>query len=340
MSAATLLERHLLFVDGGLGTTLEDQYGIEFSSDTPLWSSHLLVSSPSTLKQVHTAFAEAGADILLTATYQSSFEGFSKTHDKFGKISRADSEQYMLSAVSLARSSFDVRPGLVALSLGAYGATMLPSTEYSGDYGSMTGSKLIDFHNNRLSVFLNNPDAWKEIDLLAFETLPRLNEIQAVRQVTSSIPLQQRKPYWISCVFPGEENQLPDGASIREVVTALLSGDPQDPPFAIGINCTKVQKLPVLIREFEEAIIKASLPFPRLVLYPDGAANQVYDTKTQQWKNIGHDKTHVPTPWDEEVFEIVKGVQARSRWKGCIVGGCCKTTPLHIARLRDRFDDD
>ena len=74
-----LLDRPLLLLDGGLGTALEEEKGICFTDDTPLWSSHLLVSSPETLLEVHSGYATAGADVLLTATYQASFHGFEET---------------------------------------------------------------------------------------------------------------------------------------------------------------------------------------------------------------------------------------------------------------------
>ena len=64
-------EKPIMLLDGGLGTTLEDQYGVAFSADTPLWSSHLLISSPSTLKEAHMSFVKAGADIILTANLSS-----------------------------------------------------------------------------------------------------------------------------------------------------------------------------------------------------------------------------------------------------------------------------
>src|SRR5256885_8150381 len=52
----------ILFLDGGLGTTLEEEHGVHFSSLTPLWSSHLLISSPDMLLKTQTDFARAGAD--------------------------------------------------------------------------------------------------------------------------------------------------------------------------------------------------------------------------------------------------------------------------------------
>jgi homocysteine S-methyltransferase len=338
MKHASIFREHsVTILDGGLGTTLEDEYAVQFSPKTPLWSSHLLISSPSTIRHVHKAFVDAGADIVLTATYQASFDGFAKTRASSESISRQNAVNYMLSAVPLARSSFGSGPGVVALSLGAYGATMTPSTEYSGDYGPLTLNDLETFHHDRLNVFLSQVDTWDEINLLAFETLPRLDEVQAVRRIASSLPQDLQKPYWISCVFPGTDSRLPDGSAISDIVKACLLGNGGSTPFAIGINCTKVHKLPQLIEHFEHAIIAAEVAFPSLVIYPDGAGGRVYDTQLQKWVDSPADQEAGQYGWDEAVFRLVQDVQSRARWFSIIVGGCCKVSPLNIRKLRSRI---
>ena len=174
----------------------------------------------------------------------------------------------MLSAVSIARSSFESRPGIVALSLGAYGATTIPSSEYSGEYGSMTEPDLETFHKDRLDLFLNNTSVWADIDCLAFETLPRLNELRAIRRVVSLIAKSKSKPYWISMVFPNTNDLLPDGSSIPEVISDLLSSEHGPPPSAIGINCTKTHKLPHLITKIRKRHPRQRLRVPYIGALP------------------------------------------------------------------------
>jgi len=327
--ANPLLNRSILLMDGGLGTTLEDEHGIAFSSKTPLWSSHLLVEDASILERVQRDFAAAGADVILTATYQASYHGFENTKvTSEGGIAGDDAKKYMLSAVQIARSAFEGRPGLVALSLGAYGATMVPSTEYSGEYGAMTEQGLFEFHFGRISAFVESEE-WKEIDLVAIETLPRIEEVRAARKMMRNVA---DKPYWVSCVFPNDDDKLPDGSDIEELVHAMLGGE--RPPFAIGLNCTKVHKMAKLVQRFEQAAKSLSLELPRLVIYPDGAGRKIYNTTLQQW--VGEDGDQ--RAWDQQVFDIVKGVIDRGNWKGILVGGCCKTRPVHIKKLRERLD--
>lgn len=344
----------IVILDGGLGTTLEDEYQVAFSSSkTPTWSSHLLIASPETLSKVHESFAEAGADIILTATYQAAFDGFLSTRrghgDAFVKgrgsyYSQEEAEAIMRSAVPLARSAFGSRDSLVALSLGAYGATMIPSTEYTGRYPPEMGDiwALSTWHARRIIAFEGHQKTWDNIDLVAFETLPRVDEIQAVRRATQL--LSRQKPFWISCVFPDDDEKLPDGSDVIDVVRAMLGEAPfgtDQPiyaplPMGIGINCTKVSRLRSLISKFENAVDSMQMPLPHLMMYPDGANESVYDATSQKW--IPQKDAATFPEWDEEVFDILQEVQQRDKWAGIIVGGCCKTRPQNIAQLKRRID--
>ena len=234
----------------------------------------------------------------------------------------------MLSAIRIARQAFNGRPGLVALSLGAYGATMIPSTEYSGEYGSMTEQDLYNFHLERLLCFVGSPE-WLEVNLIAIETLPRIDEVRAARRLMQKVT---DKPYWIACVFPNDDEKLPDGAGVDALVETMLEGE--RPPYAIGINCTHVLRIAGLIASFERAVQKKDLELPRLVIYPDGAGGKVYDTTMQQW--MGNDNSQ--PPWAQQVYDIVKDVHERGQWKGIVVGGCCKTTPEQIKELQEKLE--
>jgi homocysteine S-methyltransferase len=311
-------------MDGGLGTLLTSPpHNITFNHSHPLWSSHLLTSEAGQkeLAKAQDSFVEAGADILLSATYQASFGGFAATKLSDGKhelgFGAEEAEKCMRKAVRIARQclsqksndSDDASKKMVALSLGAYGATMIPGAEYSGLYDEThkTVDQLRDWHLRRLGAFFpfsSEDDSagdekracWKDVDIVAFETLPMKNEIEAVRQVMGSLGKPDTKPFWISCVFPGEKNVLPDGSSVKDVVEAMLGAREHTSqllaiPYAIGLNCTKVGKVKGLILEFEEAVeqvlrltSKSSSDSPALVLYPDGTMGEVYNTTTKEWE--------------------------------------------------------
>jgi homocysteine S-methyltransferase len=364
----------ILVLDGGLGTTLEDDHDVKFSStSTPLWSSHTLISSPSTLLKAQSSFVKAGADVLLTATYQASIPGFKSTPRLDGAeagYGREEAEAYMKDGVRISRSAFeengkveewsqegdrrrrDKRRGLVALSLGAYGATLVPSQEYTGNYPAESGTvdALYEFHSERLRVFTSHAETWSNVDIIAFETLPLLDEVKAVRRAMKKLEKDGvEKPYWISCVFPSDLLSLPDGTNIEDLVVTMLDPTLGPLPWGIGINCTKVQRLPPLVAAFSdvlEALAKhphTGFPgpamAPRLVVYPDGAENLVYDTATQKWLHSEGENGSGSqgSQWDDTVINCLQGALRKEIWDGILVGGCCKTGPGHIQRLRTGF---
>jgi len=331
---------HLL--DGGLGTLLADKYDTVFDESTPLWSSHLLLSESGRkfLLNAQSSFANSGADIILSGTYQASYTGFENS----GIKDRAEAEKLMRDGVQIANNAFGGRNGKVALSLGAYGATMIPGAEYSGAYDSDHSSvtQLAEWHSLRLSAFHGpspeKAECWGNIEYVAFETLPRIEEVKAVRQVMDSLSEKDMKQYWISCVFPGEGNTLPDESTILQVVEAMLEGEERK-PMGIGLNCTRVGKVEGLVLEFEDAVKSLDLSGKvALVFYPDGTQGEVYNTSTKEWEKVGGTQ-EAEIPWDEMMFGILERARARGVWREIFVGGCCKTTPEHIAKLRKLIDN-
>ncbi|AQA14540.1 homocysteine S-methyltransferase [Streptomyces malaysiensis] len=70
---AAALEHGPLVLDGGLSNQLEAQ-GCDLSDE--LWSARLLADDPGQIEAAHTAYARAGARVLITSSYQATYEGF------------------------------------------------------------------------------------------------------------------------------------------------------------------------------------------------------------------------------------------------------------------------
>ncbi|KAK0730940.1 Homocysteine S-methyltransferase [Lasiosphaeris hirsuta] len=339
-------------LDGGLGTTLEDLFNVRFSAQTPLWSSHLLVTSPKLLMACQRLFALAGADVITTATYNFSIEGFADTKTPDFPCGIVEVARYLRFAILIA---WRARPNIdsdIAISLGPYGATMQPSTEYSANYDAShcTTQQLLEWHTKRMACFKDTAAGLTSIKY-AFETIPCLNEIYAIKMLFRT-PLAKRSVWqppktlgWISCVFPGDDDKLPDGTTAEDAVAAMLSCNdmpgglsPPYPPWGIGINCTKVHKLDSLVRKYETTVqgliddchINA---WPSLVLYPDGTNGEVYNPVKKTWE-LPKGTKPPEIPWEVQLANVVKGTIRRAKWSTILVGGCCKTTPADITRLR------
>ena len=157
-----------LIVDGGLATGLE-QLGHELHPR--LWSAAVFLEAPETVEALHTSYLEAGAEVLITASYQMSFEGLAREG-----LDAAAAEAAMRGTVEIARRATE-RHGsaaLVAASVGPYGAVLADGSEYRGNYRVGAG-ELAKFHRRRLRVLRASG-----ADMLAIETIPSLEEARVL----------------------------------------------------------------------------------------------------------------------------------------------------------------
>ncbi|CAI7646738.1 unnamed protein product [Penicillium glandicola] len=336
-------------LDGGLGTSLDDLYNIKFDSKTtPLWASHLLVSDPATLQACQHDFGVAGVDILLTATYQVSAEGFvrTKTAQFPDGIPRSAVGPFLQKAVDIAEQAKVRDSASIALSLGPYGACMIPGQEYSGAYDAEHDDEesLYVWHLDRLRMFAEaGGEIASRVRYIAFETLPRLDEVRAVRRAIRDSDFDV--PFWISCVFPRDDDLVPDGSSVEQVVRAAVA--PMEGgavPWGIGINCTKMYKLSGLVDLFGRAVTGAIAErqisdVPSLVLYPDGTNGEVYNTTTQVWEKHDAltDNVSNNRPWEEQLAQVVNEAYEKGPFNSFLVGGCCKASHHDIKKLGEKL---
>lgn len=245
---ASLLSRPApVVIDGGLATQLEAQ-GCNINH--PLWSASVIRSNPQAIVDAHRAFLEAGAEIIITASYQ------------------ATDPELLLRSVALACKARDEflqaggRAALIAASVGPYGATLSDGSEYTGDYG-IDADELYDFHRGRLAL-LDGSGA----DLLACETIPSHSEAIAL----ASLLRGAQCPAWVS--FSCRDGQhINDGTPIEEVVD-LFRDHPR--VLAVGINCTRPQFVTELVTR-----MRAVLPRMAIVVYPN--SGEVFDARDKTW---------------------------------------------------------
>ena len=123
-------------LDGAMATELERR---GFDLDGPLWSAHVLETSPQAISAVHRDYLEAGADCLLTASYQVSAQGFEKIGRNPQDAAR-DAANALRASVTIAeevRKEYQANSSRriwIAASLGSYGAMLHNGAEYHGNY--------------------------------------------------------------------------------------------------------------------------------------------------------------------------------------------------------------
>jgi homocysteine S-methyltransferase len=262
------MSKNYTLLDGGLATALED-LGNTFTSE--LWTGELLKSDPDQIREAHAAFVKAGAEIIITSTYQVSFPGC---------IAKGWTHQEVVDAlknsVQLAREAGSPK---VAASIGPYGAYLADGSEYRGNYEA-TEEEIRDFHKERLEILI----ACKP-DYLAIETIPEIREARVLLQLLKD--LNNTIPVWIafSCK---DETHLCSGETFRDAarVSKELGAD------YIGINCTSPDVVTGLLESAKE--------YGPFVVYPnagrtwneklkrlEGATVKLSDQHIQQWAECG-----------------------------------------------------
>ncbi|KAK5991153.1 hypothetical protein PT974_09431 [Cladobotryum mycophilum] len=81
--------------------------------------------------------------------------------------------------------------------------------------------------SSECNYLLRIRDLKERIDYIALETIPRLDEILAIRRALDFIPeLSSGVPFWMSCLFPNEDESLPDGSSPERAIRTMLDPGP------------------------------------------------------------------------------------------------------------------
>ena len=240
---ATALGRRPVVLDGGLGTLLEAR-GNDVTS--ALWSARVLRDDPGEVRAAHAEFVAAGADVVITASYQLGFGGV---------IPDAEVEALLRRSVSLAREAGDV---VVAASVGPVGALRADGSEYTGAYG-LTLDDLRSAHRRRLHVL-----AESGADVLAVETIPSPLEVEALALELEGLAV----PAFVS-VSADSTGFARDGSRAEALRTAASVPT----VLAVGVNCcAPATVLPAL----------AEAPGIPLLAYPN--TGERWDAATRTWQ--------------------------------------------------------
>ncbi len=296
MNPASQLDlANVRILDGGMATELE-KLGCDLSG--PLWSAHVLRQQPEMIAAVHASYLEAGADCILTASYQVSAEAYAEIG-----LSPEDAAASLRESVRIAedvRARYPGRRILIAASLGPYGAALHNGAEYHGNY-NISFDQLVSFHARRLAVL-----AETNADLVAFETIPSLEEARAIVAALEQYP---EISAWVSF-------------TCRDA-THTVHGEPIS-------DCGRLPRFRATGRRRRHQLHRPGLrhaahPGPEtsttkpIVVYPN--SGEGWDAQTRSWTGKCD-----PAGFAESAREWRKaGAQ--------IIGGCCRTGPEHVKEI-------
>ena len=294
--------RRILILDGAMGSMIQAlNPGDNSCNDL------LCITKPEAIFSIHEAYLEAGADIIET----NSFNSTSVSLSDFGLEGRA--YEISAAAAALARKCADkfsssAKPRFVAGSMGP----MSKSGSLSPDVCDL--SKRAIYWDELEAAYYDNARGLLDggADILLVETIFDTLNAKAALFAISRL-LEERSadvPVMISATVQGEPGRLLSGQTLEAFCISVLHAN----PWALGLNCSfgPEKLLPHLRRLSGIAPCMVSA-------HPNaGLPNQTgaYDETPQTMSE------HIEAYFKEGLVNIV--------------GGCCGSTPAHIAAIAEK----
>jgi 5-methyltetrahydrofolate--homocysteine methyltransferase len=291
--------------DGGMGATLEqfDLTSADYGGLEGKCHEALVLNRPDVIEGVHTSMLDAGAEVLETDTFQASRIKL----DEWGLGEHTP--EINRKAAEIARKAAGEHR-FVAGSIGPTG--FLPASD-DPTLGDIPFRKLVE-------VFAEQSRGLVEggADLIIIETAQDILEVKAaIFGAREAFKLTGRElPIQTSVSLLPQGGKMLLGTDIAAVLTTLAALDVQ----VIGLNCsTGPEDMRDAIRYLGE-----NCPLPVHCIPNAGLPLQGPDGET-----IFPEE---PEPLAATLGEFVE------RFGVGIVGGCCGTTPDHIAAIRERVE--
>ena len=315
-----LLRQRILVIDGAMGTMIQryklgeaDFRGTRFADhpkDLRGNNELLQLTRPDVLREIHAAYLAAGADIIETNT----FGATSIAQEDYGLAGLA--RELNLEAARIAREVADAhstpeRPRFVAGALGPTPrtASISPDVNDAGARNTSFDELRAAYHEQAQALLDGGCDLFLVETI--FDTLNAKAAIFALDELMEASG--ERLPVIISGTVTDASGRILSG----QTVPAFWHSVRHARPLAVGLNCALGA---AVMRPYIEELSKVA-----------------GDTFISCYPNAG-----LPNPMSETGFDETPEVTGRMLAEFAesgfvnIVGGCCGTTPEHIAEIARR----
>ncbi len=306
------LSRRILVLDGGLGTMIqgyglgeEDYRGERFAGSEVLLkgcNDLLVLTKPEAIRSIHEAYLQAGADIISTDSFNANAVSMADyaLQEYVYEINRA--------AAALARSEADrftlrnpSKPRFVAGSMGPTNRTASISPDVNDPgYRAVTFDELAEAYYEQARGLVDGG-----ADVLLFDTLNAKAALFAIERLRAErgVPI----PVMVSGTITDASGRTLSGQTIEAFYTSVSHAG----LLSVGLNCgfgaEQMQPYVARLASVAECAVSAH---PNAGL-PNGFG--------------GYDET------PQRMAETIDGYLREGLLN--IVGGCCGTTPVHIAEI-------
>ncbi len=299
-----MVRQRVLVFDGAMGTSVH-ALGLPLSDFNGLENcTEILVDTrPDVIRDIHRSFLAVGCDAVLTNTFGANKVVFAD----FGLIERTREINKRAAEIAREACSAFEKPSRPRFALGSIGpGTRLPSL------GQITWDELVDSYREQARGLLDGG-----VDAVVIETCQDILQAKAAIVGVTDAMTELTREVPILCALTVETT----GTMLigTEVAAAVVALQAYDQVAAIGLNCATGP------REMSEHVRYLSKHCDRpLIVQPNAGLPQLVDGRPY----------YPLTPkelakWLVEFVEV-DGVS--------IVGGCCGTTPEHMAAVVDAME--
>ncbi|MBL7662166.1 methionine synthase [bacterium] len=309
-----IVSEKILVLDGGMGTMIqaaklspEDYAGkMQLAKDQKGNNDLLSLTQPDLIRQIHSTYLSAGADLIETNTFnanQFSQADFACEHLVY---------EMNLTSVNLVREAIKLSsPSQSAYIAGSIGpsnrsVTLSPDVERPG-YRATTFADVVQAYTPQINALIDG-----QVDFLLVETVFDTLLCKAILFAIDQAFAQKntRLPVIVSGTIVDLSGRTLSGQTAKAFYHSIAHAPELA---AVGLNCALGAKQ---MRPFLEELAR-DIPYP-VIAYPNAGLPNEFG---------GYDQT--PGQFCGELKEFL------SRGLVNLVGGCCGTTPDHIRELKD-----
>ena len=316
------LSQRILILDGAMGSLIqtykfseEDFRGERFADhELPLKGNNdvLVLTQPDAIQSIHRQYFEAGADIVETNT----FSGTRIAQADYGLEDPISIRDLNVAAARVARAAADEveaqdgKPRFVAGALGPTNRTLSMSPDVNDPaFRAVSWSEMVEAYKEQARALLEGG-----VDILlpetTFDTLNLKAALFAIDELWDEG--YEKVPVIASLTITAADGRTLTGQTLEAFWTSISGAD----LFCVGLNCGRS---PEHLRPYLQELSRLA-PIPVHAYFNAGLPNALgeYD-------------------WTPAQLVEVMGDYARNGWIN-IIGGCCGTTPAHIAALAEAVE--
>jgi 5-methyltetrahydrofolate--homocysteine methyltransferase len=313
-----LFASRIVVLDGAMGSMIQTYKLSETDFRGERFKSHphdlkgnndlLCLTRPDVIEKIHGDYFAAGADMVETNTFSSTTIGQSDYHLE------TQVRDINLAAVACARRAAQraeaVTPGrrcFVAGAIGPLNRTLSLSPDVNRpDYRAVTWEQVVTAYTEQINALLDGGVDALLVETI-FDTLNSKAALFAIANVFDQRSDAAHVPIMISVTITDASGRTLSGQTINAFYNSVAHAK----PFSVGINCALGGRA---MRPYVEELARIAECY--VTCYPNAGLPNAFG---------GYDET----PAD---MAAVLGEFASNGWLN-LVGGCCGSTPPHIAAI-------